>query len=69
MASDEQIEGVYVAAVTPFRADATYSVDVDAYLTYVIDDYFLRVAAGYSHADMGTTPTSNAVYLGVQMQR
>ena len=42
---------------------------VDAYLTYVIDDYFLRVAAGYSHGDVGTTPTSNAVYLGVQMQR
>jgi len=41
----------------------------DAYVTYVVDDYFLRVAAGYSHADMGTTPTSNAVYLGVQMQR
>ena len=30
---------------------------------------FLRVAAGYSHGDVGTTPTSNAVYLGVQMQR
>jgi hypothetical protein len=42
---------------------------VDAYMTYVIDDYFLRVAAGYSHGDVGTTPTSNAVYLGVQMQR
>jgi hypothetical protein len=42
---------------------------IDAYLTYVIDDYFLRVAAGYSHGDVGTTPTSNAIYLGVQMQR
>jgi hypothetical protein len=42
---------------------------VDAYLTYVIDDYFLRVAAGYSHGDVGTTPKSNAIYLGVQMQR
>ncbi len=42
---------------------------VDAYLTYVVDDYFLRIAAGYSHGDMGTDPKSNAVYLGVQMQR
>jgi hypothetical protein len=42
----------------------------DTYLTYVIDDYFVRVAAGYSHADMGAgTTASNAVYLGVQMQR
>ena len=42
---------------------------VDAYLTYVIDDYFLRVAAGYSHADVGAPQASNAIYLGVQMQR
>ena len=42
---------------------------IDAYLTYVIDDYFLRVAAGYSHADVGAPQASNAVYLGVQMQR
>jgi len=41
----------------------------DAYLTYVIDDYFLRVAAGYSHGDVGTSPKSNAIFLGVQMQR
>jgi hypothetical protein len=41
----------------------------EGYLTYVIDDYFLRVAAGFSHGDVGTTPNSNAVYLGVQMQR
>jgi len=41
----------------------------DAYLTYVIDDYFLRVSAGYSHGDVGTSPTSNAIFLGVQMQR
>src|SRR5213078_3015785 len=40
---------------------------IDAYLTYVIDDYFLRVAAGYSHGDVGTSPKSNAVFLGVQM--
>jgi hypothetical protein len=42
---------------------------VDAYVTYVVDDYFLRVAAGFSHGDVGTDPKSNAVYLGVQMQR
>jgi dihydrodipicolinate synthase/N-acetylneuraminate lyase len=35
MASGQHIEGVYVAAVTPFRDDATRSVDVDAYLTHV----------------------------------
>jgi hypothetical protein len=43
---------------------------VDAYLTYVIDDYFLRAALGFSHAeDVGAIASSNAVYLGVQMQR
>jgi hypothetical protein len=43
---------------------------VDAYLTYVIDDYFLRAAVGFSHAeDVGSIASSNAVYLGVQMQR
>ena len=41
----------------------------EGYLTYVIDDYFLRVAAGFSHGDVGTTPNTNAVYFGVQMQR
>jgi len=41
----------------------------EAYLTYVMDDYFLRVAAGYVHGDVGTDPKSNAVFLGVQMQR
>jgi hypothetical protein len=39
----------------------------EGYLTYVIDDYFLRVAAGFSHYDVGVT--SNAGFLGVQMQR
>jgi len=43
---------------------------VDAYVTYVIDDYFLRAALGFSHAeDVLGAPSSNAVYLGVQMQR
>ena len=41
----------------------------EAYLTYVMDDYFLRVAAGYAHGDMGVDPKSNTVFLGVQMQR
>jgi 4-hydroxy-tetrahydrodipicolinate synthase len=35
MASEHQIEGVYVAAVTPFRDDAQRSVDIDAYLSHV----------------------------------
>ena len=43
---------------------------IDAYVTYVIDDYFLRAALGFSHAeDVGTVASSNAVYLGIQMQR
>jgi hypothetical protein len=42
---------------------------VDGYVTYVIDDYFLRVAGGFQHANMGGGLESNAVYLGVQMQR
>jgi len=43
---------------------------IDAYLTYVIDDYFLRAAVGFSHAeDVLSIASSNAVYLGVQMQR
>jgi dihydrodipicolinate synthase/N-acetylneuraminate lyase len=35
MASQQRIEGVYVAAVTPFRDDAVRSIDVDAYLSHV----------------------------------
>jgi hypothetical protein len=42
---------------------------VDGYVTYVIDDYFLRVAAGFQHARMGGDVNTNAAYLGVQMQR
>lgn len=43
---------------------------IDAYVTYVIDDYFLRAALGFSHAeDVLGVASSNAVYLGIQMQR
>jgi dihydrodipicolinate synthase/N-acetylneuraminate lyase len=35
MGAEHPIEGVYVAAVTPFRDDATRSIDIDAYLTHV----------------------------------
>jgi dihydrodipicolinate synthase/N-acetylneuraminate lyase len=35
MGADQRIEGVYVAAVTPFRDDAARGIDVDAYLTHV----------------------------------
>jgi hypothetical protein len=42
---------------------------VDGYVTYVIDDYFLRVAGGFQHARMGGGANSNAAFLGVQMQR
>jgi hypothetical protein len=60
----QQATAQSVAGVTPPSWK-----NFDAYLTYVIDDYFLRIAAGYSHGDVGTDPKSNAVYLGVQMQR
>ena len=42
---------------------------IDAYVTYVIDDYFLRGAIGYEHTDFGTGLTGNAVFFGLQMQR
>jgi hypothetical protein len=42
---------------------------IDGYVTYVIDDYFLRVAGGFQHARMGGDLNSNAAFLGVQMQR
>ena len=35
MQSSQSIEGVYVANVTPFRDDASLSVDVDSYLAHV----------------------------------
>ena len=31
----QAIEGVYVANVTPFRDDASFSVDVNSYLAHV----------------------------------
>ncbi|MDP9395755.1 MAG: dihydrodipicolinate synthase family protein [Actinomycetota bacterium] len=33
--STDRLSGVYVASVTPFRDDTTYSVDLDAYLGHV----------------------------------
>ena len=43
---------------------------LDAYLTYVIDEYFLRFAVGYEHTDFGGgTTNGNAILLGAQMQR
>ena len=41
----------------------------DAFLTYLVDDYFLRASVGYQHADIGVPPNSNAILLGIQMQR
>jgi dihydrodipicolinate synthase/N-acetylneuraminate lyase len=35
MSAEQRIEGVYVAAVTPFRDDSARSIDVDAYLAHV----------------------------------
>jgi len=44
---------------------------LDTFVTYVIDDYNLRVALGYHHMDMGMdgVPNPNAIQLGVQIQR
>ena len=43
---------------------------LDAYVTYVIDEYFLRFAVGYEHTDFGAgTTNGNAILLGAQMQR
>jgi hypothetical protein len=42
----------------------------DAYLTYVIDAYFLRVALGYEHTSFGgPNGSGNAILLGIQLQR
>jgi hypothetical protein len=43
---------------------------LDAYVTYVIDEYFLRFAVGYERTDFGGgTSAGNAILLGAQMQR
>jgi hypothetical protein len=41
----------------------------DAYLNYVIDSYFLRVALGFEHTDFGARGAGNSVLLGIQLQR
>ncbi len=42
---------------------------VDAFVTYVIHDFDLKVALGYQRIDLGNgTKASNAIQLGVQMQ-
>jgi hypothetical protein len=42
---------------------------LDAYVTYVVDEYFLRFAVGYEHTDFGGPTNGNAILLGAQMQR
>jgi hypothetical protein len=43
---------------------------LDVFATYVINDYFLRIAVGYQRADSGGgTTAANAVQIGLQMQR
>ncbi len=42
---------------------------LDGYVTYVIDEYFLRFAVGYEHTDFGTGTSGNSILLGAQMQR
>jgi hypothetical protein len=51
-------------------SDAMFTLKIiDAYVTYVMDDYFLRAAIGYEHTDFGTNNTTNAILFGLQMQR
>lgn len=40
----------------------------DAQVTYVVNDYFLRMVAGYEHTDFGGATNGNAALLGVQIQ-
>ena len=41
---------------------------LDAFLTYVIHDFDLRLTAGYQRTDLGNT-TANAIQLGMQIQQ
>jgi hypothetical protein len=42
---------------------------LDAFLSYVIKGYDLRVAAGYQRTDLGAGTASNALQIGIQLQR
>ncbi|HMJ52347.1 MAG TPA: hypothetical protein VK540_09730 [Polyangiaceae bacterium] len=43
---------------------------LDAFVSYVVKDYDLRVALGYQRTDLGEgTPVGNAIQLGVQLQK
>ncbi len=57
----EQLQGVYVAAVTPFRDDESYSLDVDAYLAHV---QWLADAGVHGVVAFGTNGEGPSVSLG-----
>ena len=41
---------------------------LDAFVTYVIDDYFLKLTAGYQRTDLGNSVVGNAIQVGFQIQ-
>ena len=41
---------------------------LDAFVTYVIHDYNLKLAVGYQRTDLGVSPKANAIQIGLQMQ-
>jgi hypothetical protein len=54
------------------RFQQTTDVDrwmLDTFVTYVVDDYFTRIALGFQHADVGVAPNANMIQIGVQLQR
>jgi hypothetical protein len=42
---------------------------IDAFVTYVVDAYNMRVALGYQRTDLGGDIVGNAIQLGVQIQK
>jgi hypothetical protein len=41
---------------------------LDAFVTYVIHDYFLKLTAGYQRTDLGNSMVGNAIQIGFQIQ-
>ena len=57
------------ASVSTSRRSGGTSLKVlDAFVTYVIHDYNLKLAVGYQRTDLGVSPKANAIQIGLQMQ-
>lgn len=55
-----------------FRYHATFETEratQDAFVTYVVDQYFARFQAGFQRTDYGGGVIGNAIQLGVQAQK